>query len=159
LIHYPFTNLSELSFEFVTDQGVVYRAYFIAYGGLFPNYPEFSGNVYSFNLDVALQHSEKLVMDEKIALTVVAIFKSFFSARNNVAIYICDSADERHLARKKKFDFWFWKYNDGSIIKEDGIAVIADFEIYNSLLVHKQNKLADKIIEAFRSLNERADEK
>ena len=82
-----------------------------------------------------------------------------FNARQNVAIYICDSADDRHLARKRKFDLWFWKYNDGSIVKEDGIAVIANFEIYNSLLVHKENKLADKIIDVFRTLNERADDK
>ena len=159
MTHYPFSNLSELSFEFKTAQGTVYRAYFIAYGDLFSDYPEFSKNVYSFNLEVAVQHIESQDMDDKIAQTVVAIFQYFFNSRQNVAIYICDSADYRHLARKRKFDFWFWKYNDGSILKEDSIAVIADFEIYNSILVHKQNKLADKIISAFKTLNERADDK
>jgi hypothetical protein len=159
LTHYPFTNLSELSFEFRTDNGIVYHAYFIAYGSLFASYPEFSNDIYSFNLDIAVPGHESEPIDEKTALTVVAIFRSFFTLRRNVAIYICDNADDRHLARKRKFDFWFWKYNDGSIRKEDGIAVIADTGIYNSLLVHKQNMHADQIIEAFRSLNERADDK
>ena len=63
------------------------------------------------------------------------------------------------MARKRKFDLWFWKYNDGSILKEDGLAVIAGMEIYNSLLLHKQHQHAEGIINAFRTLNERADDK
>ncbi len=45
------------------------------------------------------------------------------------------------------------------MLKVDGVAVIADFEIYNSLLIHKENKFADKIITAFNTLNERVDDK
>ncbi|CAN5379851.1 hypothetical protein BH20BAC1_BH20BAC1_14170 [soil metagenome] len=76
--------------------------------------------------------------------------------RKNVAVYVCDSLDER---QKRKFDFWFWKYNDGSIIKEDGIAVVNDMEILNSLLVHKENPHCTKIIFAFKELNSRAGNK
>lgn len=160
MTHYPFTNLSELAFEFRTPHGTVYHAYFIAYGNLFSDYPEFANDVYSFNLEIALRDDiDNQAIDNKIAQTIVAIFEYFFTSRKNVAIYICDSADDRHLARKRKFDFWFWKYNDGNILKEDSIAVIADFEIYNSILIHKQNKFADQIIAAFKTLNERADDK
>jgi hypothetical protein len=77
----------------------------------------------------------------------------------NVAIYVCDTADERHLARKRKFDYWFWKYNDGSIIKEDGVAVVEEVEILNSLLVHRNNPRLMQIILAFKDLNARAGDK
>ncbi len=97
--------------------------------------------------------------DERIGLTVVEVFKVFFMRRKNVAVYVCDSLDERHLARKRKFDFWFWKYNDGSIVKEDGIAVVDDMEILNSLLIHKENPHCTKIIFAFKELNSRAGNK
>lgn len=159
MTHYPFTKLSDLSFEFTTSFGNAYKAYFISYAYLFPNNPEFANNIFSFNLEITGRANENPSTDEKIGQTVVEIFSQFFEARHNVAVYICDTADERHLARKRKFDFWFWKYNDGSILKEDGLAVVGNMEIYNSLLLHKHNKFANEIIEAFRTLNERADDK
>lgn len=155
---YPFTHRGEWSFEFVTNSGTIYNATFFDYDYLFPEFPEFAKTIYSFTLDIVKGDGEHL-LDERIGLTVVEIFRNFFKEHQNVMIYVCDSSDDRHFARKKKFDFWFWKYNDGSILKVDSIAVIENVEIYNSLLVHKQNKHVDRIIEAFRSLNERADEK
>ena len=155
---YPFAHRGQLSFEFTTDQGTVYNATFFDYDYLFPEHPEFAKDIFSFTLDIVKGDSNQY-LDERIGETVVAIFQNFFSHRQNVVIYVCDSSDARHLARKKKFDLWFWKYNDGFILKVDGLAVVADMEIYNSLLLHKQNKLADKIISAFRLLNERADDK
>ncbi len=95
----------------------------------------------------------------RIGATVVTVLQRFFAAKQNVVIYICDTTSERHLSRKRKFDLWFWKYNDGSILKEDGLAVISDTELYNSLLVHRENRLSDRIISAFRTLNERTSEK
>jgi hypothetical protein len=74
-------------------------------------------------------------------------------------VYVCDSADERHLARKRKFDLWFWKYIDGSIIKEDGVAVVEGIEILNSLLVHRNNPHCTELIFAFKDLNARAGDK
>jgi hypothetical protein len=89
----------------------------------------------------------------------VLLFQQFFKEKQNVVIYVCDSSDDRELARKKKFDFWYWKYNDGTILKVDGIALIAGMQIYNSLLVHKDNLQAAKIIQSFHQLNERIDDK
>jgi len=72
---------------------------------------------------------------------------------------VCDIADVRHMARKRKFDFWFWKYNDGSIIKEDGIAMAGNMEILNSLLVHNNNPHLSELIIAFKDLNSKAGDK
>jgi Family of unknown function (DUF6169) len=63
------------------------------------------------------------------------------------------------ILRKRKFDYWFWKYNDGSIIKENGFAIIEDVEILNAILVHKDNFMLKEIILAFNSINERANDK
>ncbi len=156
---YPFTSLSDLSFEFTTDQGVVYKAYFISFGSVFSEFPEFSDSIYNFNLEVFHGDMYDQAMDQKIGETVVDIFRHFFAIRQNVIIYICDTSDNKHIVRKRKFDLWFWKYSDGSILKDDGLAVIEDTEIFNSLLVHKQNIFLDKIVSAFRTLNERAADK
>lgn len=158
LTPYPFTKLSELSFEFNTSYGITYIAYFLSYGYMFDD-PEFSDSVFTFNLDLKDGDADDAATDERVGLTIVEIFRAFFETKQNVVIYICESADNRHLARKRKFDFWFWKFNDGSIVKEDGIAVIEDVEIYNSLLIHKDNYYLNTIIDAFRQLNSRAGEK
>ncbi len=156
---YIFKGIGNLSYQFTTDQGIVYDASFVDYSFLFPEFPEFSKDVYTFNLEVVSGNIYDQAMDAKIAETVIAIFLEFFTARQNVVIYICDTSDERQFVRKRKFDTWFWKYNDGSFVKEDGLAVISDIAIYNSLLVHKQHAFLDKVIAAFRSLNERTNDK
>ena len=126
---------------------------------MFAEYPELSGNVYSFNIEVAKGDADISVVDDRIGQTIVEVFRIFFSQIENVTVYVCDSSDERHLARKRKFDFWFWKYNDGTIIKEDGVAVVEDMEILNSLLVHRSNPRCAEIIFAFKDLNSRAGDK
>lgn len=73
-------------------------------------------------------------------------------------MYVCDSMDGRQLKRKLRFDRWFFTYNDGSLIKQDGLAVIEDTEIYNSIILHKNNPQLLDIIFAFKDLNEKAPE-
>ena len=126
---------------------------------MFEDYPQIAQNVYMFNIDVIKGDPDDSTTDERIGLTVLQVFNIFFQKLKNVVIYVCDSLDERQLARKRKFDRWFWKYNDGSLIKEDDIAIVEGTEIYNSLIIHKQNEHLREIILAYKELNERASEK
>ncbi len=150
---------SSYSYEFVTDQGIRYVIYFLDYSYMFADYPEIAENVFMFNIDVIDGNADDSIADERIGYTVFQVFKLFFEKKENVAVYVCDTLDERHLARKRKFDIWFWKFNDGTLLKEDGIAVIEGTPIYNSLLVHKSNKRWPEIVLAYNELNERAGEK
>lgn len=74
-------------------------------------------------------------------------------------MYVCDGVDNRQLSRKRKFDIWFWKYNNGSLIKEDEMAIVEGVEIYNSMILHKKNKYLSEVILAYKELNERTGEK
>lgn len=112
-----------------------------------------------FNIDVASGDPDNAILDERVGITILHIFDAFFKKLQNVVVYVCDSLDGRQLARKRKFDSWFWRYNDGSLIKEDDIAVIEGVEIYNSMIIHKQNKDLNEIILAFKELNMKAGEK
>lgn len=125
---------------------------------MFADYPGISEHIFTFNIDVRSGDPDGTLADDKIGYTIFQVFKLFFQRIENVAIYVCDTLDERHLARKRKFDLWFWKFNDGSLLKEDGIAVVEGKPIYNSLLVHKSNKHWPEIVLAYSELNERAGE-
>ncbi len=153
---YPLQENNEYSYEFVTDQGIRYLIFFLDYSIIFSDYPHIASNVYMFNIDVLDGNPDDGIGDEKIGLTVLQVFNDFFKKVRNVAVYICDSSDDRQLARKRKFDLWFWKYNDGSLLKEDGIAVVDGQLIYNAMLLHKENDQLVEIILAYQELNERS---
>jgi hypothetical protein len=156
---YPLKEHDEYSFEFITDHGVHYVVYFLDYSAMFADYPDIASQVYMFNIDVISGDPDSVGHDENIGLTVLEVFKVFFTNLQNVAVYVCDSVDDRQLARKRKFDLWFWKYNDGTMMKEDDIAVIEGVEIYNSMILHKGNTKLAEIIIAYKELNEKAADK
>ena len=136
---YPLQEKNKLTYQFITDQEATYLIYFLDYSYMFDDYPLIAEHIYTFNIDMIDGDAERLMHDERIGLTVVEVIRLFFQEFNNVAVYICDSLDNRQLARKRKFDLWFWKYNDGSMVKEDGLAIVEGVEIYNTLLLHKKN--------------------
>ena len=78
MTHYPFTKLSELSFQFTTSYGMVYSAYFLAYDYLFVDYPDFAKDVYAFNLDLLVGDVEDRTMDEKVGLYTITLFILLF---------------------------------------------------------------------------------
>lgn len=159
MTYYPYKATDNFTFQFKTEQGLLYSVYFLDYSAMFSDYPHIANNIYSFNIDVTQANPDLAFTDERIGIIIVEIFRLFFEKIQNVAVYVCDTIDDRQLARKRKFDLWFWKYNDGSILKEDGIAVIDDVEILNSLLIHRQNIYLAEIILAYKSINERANDK
>lgn len=159
LSHYLLQENDEYSFEFSTEKEIRYKIYFLDYGYMFSDYPEIISPVYSFNIDVIEGDPDNAIGDDRIGLTVLEVFNLFFAKMENVAIYVCDSLDDRQLARKRKFDLWFWTYNNGSLIKEDGMAIVEGTVIYNALLLHKHNPQLPDIIFAFKDLNAKAGEK
>jgi hypothetical protein len=156
---YQLLQNDEYSFEFITEQGIKYKIYFLDYGYMFADYPQITCPVYSFNIDAIEGEPGHAPGDERVGATVSEVMNLFFRKIDNVTVYVCDSMDERQYARKRKFDLWFYAYNDGSLIKEDGLALVEGTEIYNAMILHKHNKQLTDIILAFKELNERAGDK
>lgn len=156
---YQLLENDEYSYEFLTEQRIRYKIYFLDHSFMFADYPHITCPVYSFNIDAIEENPDKTISDERIGLTIAGVFNLFFTKIENVAVYVCDSLDDRQFARKRKFDRWFWTYNDGTFFKEDGLAIIEGIEIYSAIILHKQNKQLTDIILAFKELNDRADDK
>ena len=140
-------------FEFTTANGTVYLCYFLSYSEYFKNYKEIAGNIYSFNVEVLKGRNTGISSDEKIGRTIIEIVKAFLSGLENAVVYVCDTSDGKELLRKRKFDQWFKKYDDGTIIKVDGHIAVPNFNIYNAILIHKENQKKNRFIEAFNDLN------
>ncbi len=156
---YQLKEKDEFSYEFVTDQSIIYSIYFMDYNFIFQDILSIAENIYTINIDVIEGDIYNSKEDERIGITIIEIFHLFFKDIKNAIIYVCDSNDNRHYARKKKFDSWFTKYNDGTILKEDGIALVENVKILNSLLVSLHNPNLNEIIKAFKKINSIANEK
>lgn len=140
-------------FEFTTANGTAYLCYFLSYSEYFKNYKEIADNIYSFNVEVLKGRNTGISSDEKIGRTIIEIVKAFLSGLENAVVYVCDTSDGKELLRKRKFDQWFKKYDDGTIIKVDGHIAVPNFNIYNAILIHKENQKKNRFIEAFNDLN------
>jgi Family of unknown function (DUF6169) len=140
-------------FDFTTTAGIKYACYFISYAAYFKNYKEVAGNIYSVNVEVIGSNRKAATLDERTGLTIVEIVKQFLEGLENAVVYVCDNSDGRELFRKKKFDLWFRKYDDGTIIKVDGHIAVPNFNIYNAILIHKDNPKKNRFIEVFNELN------
>lgn len=153
---YKYNIVKDNYYEFTTLAGTHYACYFLSYSLYFNEYKEISENIFAFNIEV-LAKGNNIFIDPRIGYTVVQIIINFLSELTNAAIYVCDTSDSRELMRKKKFDQWFRQYDDGAIIKVDGHIEIENFNIYNAILIHKDNPLKNRFIEAFNELNDQSE--
>ena len=144
------------SYIFETANGIVYEIKFKPSPYLLPG-NEFSDLIYEFVIEVVINGSGKNPpLDANVGITIAEIFREFFNASSqNVCIYICDSSDNRQDIRRKKFDQWFYKYQNDSFIKIDEILVDSNKNRYPvSMIILKRNPYIKQIISAFIELSE-----
>ena len=156
---YKITVVKNNYYEFSTAAGIKYACYFLSYAEYFKRYKEIATSIYAFNVDVLEKRGERVPVDERTGRTIIQIVKIFLAGLENAVVYVCDMSDGRELLRKRKFDLWLRKYDDGTIIKVDGHIDVPGFQIYNAILIHKDNPRKNRFIEAFNDLNEPDDDK
>lgn len=152
---YIFGSGHNNSYFFETINKIVYEIKFKPSPYLFAE-NEFSELIYEFVITVTLNNSGKNPpLDNQVSDTIAEIFREFFIANSkNVCIYICDSSDNRQDIRRKKFDQWFYKYQNDSFIKLDEILVDTNQNRYPvSMIVLKRNPYIKEIIAAFIELS------
>ncbi|WP_169731850.1 DUF6169 family protein [Runella limosa] len=85
--------------------------------------------------------------------TIADIVTDFFKSRERIIVYICDTADARHLARSRKFGLWFEKFKTTQFMKVDASITDEMGVIYmNALILHRENPYFVEIIDAFRKV-------
>ena len=146
LCPYSLKEEGDKAYSFITKHGITYHAYFLDYSVY---HPEFK-NVYAFNIDV--DDNKPHPIDIQIALTIVEILRIFFESNSNAMIMICDTLDGKEIKRKKLFDRWFSKYNNGSILKYDASAEDSGVTLFVSLYIKKTNTNVARIVKAFYEL-------
>jgi hypothetical protein len=142
-------------YYFITDHNVKYKIIFDSLGDLFKEYPLLHGRIFSFSFHPV--HSEIIPrrFDPRVKDTLSFILFRFFENKKNLIVFVCDSMDGKALCRKRLFESWFAKMNDGSLEKYDGcIAEGRKEEIQNSVLVRADMADKDYVIRVFEDLND-----
>ncbi|MCE7071927.1 DUF6169 family protein [Dyadobacter sp. CY327] len=168
LNHYSFVEVN-LSYNFVTDSGDQYSAFFVG-TNYFEDYLDLNEHVVSFGFSPNERRSEAFFLDSNCNLkrrakidlrvrdTIFAIMEEFLTKFPTKSIVsICANNDARELCRRKLFKDWYKKaseYKPTLIEKYDIDLQGADtFYGYASLILRNDNPRHDKLRDAFQNLN------
>ena len=116
---FKFTEEPTNTYLFTTDHGAAYAIRFKFTPYLFENHPDISDQVYELVVERIRPAPIRADSDPAIAVTVATICEDFVSDKERILLYICETADARHLARVRKFDAWFREFNDFGFLKLD----------------------------------------
>lgn len=81
----------------------------------------------------------KIPSDAFIPATIAAVCEDFVSNRERILLYICETADARHMARVRKFDAWFCEFNGFQFLKLDANFPDANNITYYVSLIFRSN--------------------
>lgn len=147
---------------FESDYNIVYELKFKPSDYLFGvGNEEISNKVYEFVIGILENpNASKVPTDARIAETVAVIFNDFFKRNNhNVAIYICDSADLKQEVRMKKFQQWYYKYQDSTMIKMDEVLIDSKKNRFPiSIIAKRSNPYLIEIFTAFATISDQMNE-
>ena len=150
---YPIIEQADGTFRFTTDYSIEFSVAFLDASYHFENLTIPNGNIVEFSFE-PLSKPEQLPKDGRVSATILKILNSFFGNSQNVLLYVCESTDNKQLARKRTFDRWFDSQKVNSLEKYDFRFVVADVEIVGAIILDIRNTekelLAALFVETYR---------
>ncbi len=146
---YIFKRSSNNTYIFETESDILYSIEFTDGSYYFHRLPDYL-NVFEFSINI-LRVDENISppLDKRVETTIVKILSTFLSSKENAVIYVCQNLDDRHFARKRKFDIWFKQNATDNLEKYDSTINYDNMVFLTSLIVHSNNSHKEDIIELF----------
>jgi Family of unknown function (DUF6169) len=146
---YNFKISGSNKYIFETETDILYSVEFTEGSYYFHRLPEY---IYVFELSINILRVDENISppyDKRVEVTVVKILSTFLSSKENAVIYICQNLDDRHYARKRKFDAWFKQNATNSLEKFDLTINYEETAYLTSLIVHENNMHKEELIGLF----------
>ena len=160
---YPFRFIGgkSNSYLFDSDSGVTYEIKFVPSGYLWETAPFFKDYTFEFIIAILEKNTGKNPpLDKRIPITIGLIFEDFFQNDKNIAIYICDSSDNKQAIRFRKFNDWFVSLKNRAYVKMDlQIPDEKEVYIYTSLIMRGDNPNLSSIMIEFKAITDSPTEK
>jgi hypothetical protein len=154
---YVFVGGINNSYVFETKNKIVYEIKFKPTDYLFDKDKNLTELTFEFIIELIINETgKKPPLDQLVSNTIFAILTEFFNSNEkHVCLYICDSSDGKQDIRRRKFDDWFYKHQDGEFIKIDEVLIDSRNEKYPiSLIIKKENPYLQEIFMSFASIIE-----
>ncbi len=146
---YSFKRSSHNVYIFETESLVLYSIEFTDGSYYFYRLPD-SVNIFEFSINIlSVDENISPPLDKRVEITIVQILSAFLSSKENAVVYICQNLDDRHFARKRKFDMWFKQNATDTLEKHDLTVNYDDMVFLTSLIIHVNNSQKEDIIEHF----------
>ncbi len=139
---YKVEQTGDTSFMFETKHGVVYSV------GFMQDVSFYREGVYQFYL---INLSSKTIgVDKNISETVRVVIEEFFTHKEVVMLYICDTTDLRQESRDRLFKIWFNTYekSDSYSLYTEGMT-IDNVRYLSSVLLRKDHPLHNQVLNKF----------
>lgn len=148
---YLIRKISKHTYHFRTEHGDDYKCFFISAAEYFNKYADLSKKTFSFDLELQAPFPKNKGVDKRIAATVVKIIVDFLLLKINAVVYICNPGENKGEARARKFKSWYNNFQNYSntILHFTQDAEAGGIRLFTALLIHKDNKLRDRFIEAY----------
>ncbi|MCI1189917.1 DUF6169 family protein [Hymenobacter sp. DH14] len=139
----------ETAYKFITDEPVVYDAYFVDAAEFFPE-NTFAPDAVMFTLEPEDGNLPSPREDPRIGPTVAAVFaEKFAKNKNSVVCFICASEDKKEVLRARKFDIMF----ESQDTSKDFIKIkIREKGIYGAVIYHRDNPAGPEIAAAAKQM-------
>lgn len=146
-------------YTFRTVAGSIYAVHFKPTPYLFDSSPVIAEQVYELVIEQVRLPVIRSGKDDSIAETIALICKDFFQYHERILLYICETADFRHLARVRKFDSWFRQFKDHHYLKLDTqFPDLNGITYFVSLIFRWGHPHLHAIIDAFENLSDQYNE-
>lgn len=142
-----FADLSSQIYIFSTNHNVEYRLTFTDSDYLLNG--TVGEGVISNIFSLSIENTNNLFApnDDYVKETIICILEFFFRNIENSIIYLCDTSDNRELARFRKFNYWFdnKEFSDAFEKLSSIIEIDEETSHYTTMIYHKQNPFSETL--------------
>lgn len=135
-------QLDDMTFRFVTSNGVKYRV------GFYDDTLFLRGKAYHFY--ISNEENIYAPKDVKVFRVISLVLEEFFRQDASVMLYICDPRDHREVIRAKLYKRWFNGYKMKEQLTMKDVDVCFDgYMVYAGMILRNDNPQYQEIITAF----------
>ena len=142
-------QLDELTFRFVTRNGIIYRV------GFYKDQYFLGSRAYHFF--IANDSDVNPPKDNDVFRVITCVLEEFFRQDASVMLYICDPYDHREAIRDSLYKRWFNSYPHNSRLTLEAAEINFDkYIVYTGMILRNDHPEYEELLNAYREFVRRA---
>jgi len=142
--------LDELTFRFITKNGINYRV------GFYKD-PYFLGDK-AYHFFISKEDNLLAPKDIDVYKTITCVLEEFFRQDKSVMLYICDPHDHRESTRASLYKRWFNNYHgEAELTLHDEEIHFENFVVYTGMIIRNDHPEFNQLINTYQEFVKRAE--